>query len=236
MRCNKRATQAGHPRTDHARDPQGTRFTMKKPSTFLYKETLSEFQQVPVKNLTGRRRASFAMLPKDVLRRRDINPCSKLTLAAMNMESKCSGFVFASDEAIADLAGISRASVIAARTLLEHKELIEKNGDPIGQVQGYKLLHADMAPSESAKASGQADIPKGGPQCSKCKKSIKNQTKTGLCRKCARQKHDAEVYEAARAHLRSDDHAEIVATIEQERALKKWHPARVATRGSAKQN
>ncbi len=122
-----------------------------KPSNTLYKETLSEIEQVPVRNSTGRSR-TFGKLPKDVMQRRDISGTAKVIVAAMAMESHGTGFISISHQALAVLAGCSRTIVLACLKSLAEVGLIRKDGSPVKQVQPYELLHPVLKHGRGAHA------------------------------------------------------------------------------------
>lgn len=156
------------------------------PSNILYKETLSEKRQVPVKKLTGRRtRGHFAMLPLDVMRRKDITAADKLVLEAMNNKSRGSGVCGASQGVLSEMTGLSRAKVIDSQRALESIGLISKYGIPNKQIQAYCLLHNDMRANcepDSVRVEDRRKKPVLVP-CSRCRE-LCGQHRTGWCPRC----------------------------------------------------
>ncbi len=159
-----------------------------KPSNTLYKETLSEIEQVPVGNETGRSR-NFGMLPKDVMERRDISGTAKVIVAAMAMQSHGTGFISISHQALAVLAGCSRTRVLACLKRLDEVGLIQKDGSPVKQVQPYELMHPKFrhgggfsqgrSPEDLRKRS---DVPMK--VCPLCHAQRRGLMKIGWCRSC----------------------------------------------------
>lgn len=156
------------------------------PSKSLYKETLSEFGQVHVAKLTGKRRPRFALLYASILCRTDLKPCEKLTLMVLDMESRNADSIAVSHNAIARLAGISRTSALASIAALVEHGLIGPAGDPIKQVQPYRLIYKGM---------DRKTIPTI--KCSECKHPCYAVNKAGYCRTCATRIEDDRLYAAA---------------------------------------
>jgi len=125
------------------------------------------------------------MLPEDVLKRRDITPGEKVILAVMNMESFDSGFVAASDGAIAKLSGMSRARVVGARKNLEAAGLIERAGPKVKQIQEYRLLHSDMHGGTVEASCREPVSLRGAPLvCVGCHLKRRGVGRGGRCREC----------------------------------------------------
>lgn len=156
------------------------------PSKSLYKETLSEFGQVHVQKLTGKRRPRFALLYASILCRKDLKPCEKLTLMVLDMESRNADSIAVSHNAIARLAGMSRTSALASMSALVKHGLIEPSGEPIKLVQPYRLLYKT-----------QDRRPKPTVKCCECDQPCYSVSKAGHCRSCAVRIDDDRLYAAA---------------------------------------
>ena len=157
------------------------------PSNILYKETMTDFGQVVAQNL-GRSSEFFAMVPHDVLARRDVTAGAKLVLGAMGVESRGTGFVAASDDALAHIAGMSRNAVSAARKQLIGAGLIRPSGERNQQVQPYEILHPRY---KSVNAPGVEEGPptdlrrrKEWVECPICHHKRPGLLKAGYCRTC----------------------------------------------------
>lgn len=152
----------------------------------LYKETLSEFGHPPVQNLTGV--GGFVMIPRNVFRSKAITPATKLVLAALGdaaWQSKTPGFAGASHNSLAAMAGLSRTQVLESLKVLTAIGLIEKNGDPVHQVQQYRFLHPRMKVKEAkdlSRLNKENLVPK--PRCSNCEKRSNTINQTGWCFSC----------------------------------------------------
>lgn len=153
---------------------------MNSASKSLYKRTLSENVQVPVRKPTGRRR--FAMIDAEVLADRELPPAAKLAFEAMTMESYSSGQIAISHQAIARLCGIGRITVLDSLKRLVSKGLIEKIGEPQKQIQRYKL---NVAPARSG-STPVVSRPKPTVLCPKCRKLRGGLLRVGVCRSCSR--------------------------------------------------
>ena len=149
------------------------------PLNSLYKETLSEFEQVPVKIPTGSRR--FAMLPIDVLRRKDLSASCKVVFAGLAMESYGSGRISISHQAIAAICGISRITALDSLARLREVGLIDKDGTPVNQVQPHRILHSRLV---GAQAAAIAAGPEESLECPRCHRSCKQLLRVGYCRAC----------------------------------------------------
>lgn len=146
----------------------------------LYKETLSDFLQVPVKFPTGR--TPFGMLPQDVLRRTDLSAACKIVLAGLGQESRQTGRVAISHQALAFVCGLSRVTVFDCLQRLSAVGLIQEDGPRVKQVQPYRLMHPRMASSTARE--GKHDPICARVVCPKCKKSRPALLKIGICRSC----------------------------------------------------
>lgn len=156
------------------------------PSKGLYKETLSEFEHVPVQKMTGRR-PRFALIYASILRRIDLKPCDKLTLMVLDMESRNSDVIAVSHNAIANLAGIGRTTALASLVTLAQCGLIEAEGEPAqGKVQPYRLLYRELKRRAAPLV-----------QCVSCHRPCKALAKTGWCKACAQRIDDDRLYQAA---------------------------------------
>ena len=157
---------------------------MKSPSNSLYKETLSESLQVPVKKRTGRIR--FAMLPADVLRDPKLPPTAKLALQGMAMEAYGAGELAISHQALANVCGSSRPTILQGLKHLCRAGLIEKMGDPEKQVQRYRFLHPKFAVKSPPKPGSIAAQNRGIPvACPQCRRICKRLPRIGVCRTCS---------------------------------------------------
>lgn len=151
--------------------------------------------------MTGTRQ--FGKAPKDVLKRRDIGAAAKVVLFAMHQESFNTGFVRMSDQALAERSGLCRTEVLKCRLQLEGAGLIVKDGLPLHQVQGYKLLH------HQHKGNGEVDqdivttaVGEGQKvSCPKCRRKVGAVGKYGLCRSCVADKELPRRVAAARGRL-----------------------------------
>ena len=130
------------------------------------------------------KKTPFGMLPADVLDRRDLTPGAKILLQVMNMESYQAGSVRKSDTTYAEKSGLSRGQIVYMRRQLEDSGLIEKDGPPEKQIQGYRFTHSDMscagAPVEPAP---QVVPPTSRRLCPTCRRP-KKLNKAGYCYQC----------------------------------------------------
>lgn len=147
----------------------------------LYKRTLSENLQEPVKNLTGGTR-QFGMVPADILGRSDLSAGCKIVLAGMAMEAQGAGKIAISHQALAFTCGMSRPAVLECLVKLAAAGLIEKDGRPVKQVQPYRLLHQRFMANRESLAAPQ--VIKASISCPRCRKKRPMLLKTGICRSC----------------------------------------------------
>lgn len=160
----------------------------KLPSLLSIKKPCQDFDR-SCKN--SDRSGEFGKLPGDVLALPNLKPTAKLVFAVLAMDSKgTTRRVALSDGVIAVRAGISRPSVIEGLRTLSAAGFIEAAGDPVKQVQAYRIKHrtfratapeVEAAPPET-KASGAKD---GFVKCPKCHKRCKGLLKVGWCRSCS---------------------------------------------------
>lgn len=136
----------------------------------------------------------FGMLPRDVSERKDLTLSAKVLIAVMHQESVGTGIVFLSDEVLSQKCGVGRRTVGDARVLLQKMGLIIPHGDPVNQVQAYRLLHirhgedARNKINELKESKKQKKLVSGNTpvfQCTKCPQKMTKQTKSGLCGSCA---------------------------------------------------
>lgn len=127
------------------------------------------------------------MVPKSVLRLRNLSAANKMVLAGMAMEAKGTGRIAISHGALAITCGCSRTTAMAACLALEKAGLIAKDGVPRGQVQPYRLLHPRLVSKFVGGARSQS---KEGPKttallrCPRCQERCRALLKTGHCRGC----------------------------------------------------
>jgi hypothetical protein len=142
------------------------------------------------------------------MKRKDISASSKVLLAGMAMESKCTGRLLMSDGALAKTCGIARSQVIECKRRLEKTGLITKDGDAIKQVQPYKILDQRLSqrnsgqPGEIVVAASKRELA----TCLRCRKKCGSLSKAGWCRACnADAKLDRKVRVAIDTALKSRD-------------------------------
>lgn len=143
------------------------------------KETLSNTEQVPVYNVTGKRR--FAMIDEKVLSRRDLTAYDKIVLAVMHMESYGSGGVAISHQVIARKGGMSRSQVIFSIRRLENAGLISRNGATVKQVQPYRLPAAAKIQHQGTDRTTSS---RPAITCPKCSMRCRGLLRVGWCRAC----------------------------------------------------
>jgi hypothetical protein len=151
---------------------------MNSASKSLYKRTLTEFEQVPAKKPSGRRR--FAMIDAEVLANPELPATAKLVLASMLMESYSSGEIAISHQAIAKLCGACRMTVLDSLRVLAARGMIEKFGTPEKQIQRYKL---NVIPAQAG-STPVVSRPKPNVLCPTCGKMRYGLLRAGYCRAC----------------------------------------------------
>jgi len=166
---------------------------------------MSENRQVSVGKTDRSVREQFGMLPKSVMARKDITAGAKMLLLAMNMESFGTGRLAVSDGILAEVSGVSRGQIVELRKSLETAVLIAKEGNPMKQVQAYRLLHPDMQGFSDGvalvtKTNRVARKAKIEP-CLKCEKPCVRSKADGLCRRCI---NDNRIRGIARQEIRLD--------------------------------
>lgn len=149
--------------------------------------------------LNSDRLETFGKLPTDVrkLPKRELSPLGKLVFGEYADRSKGTNCrVLASESDIAEGCGIGRTSVIAALKQLQRAGLIEKSGDPVKQVQGYRITHwmfREPKPKETTAAvdNGKKRKPRWGGditptmvRCPRCSRHCGGLLKVGWCRRC----------------------------------------------------
>lgn len=172
-------------------------FSIKKPCQNLNR-SCTKFVQV----------VDFGKMPRDVLAvpSKLLSPVGKLVFAAMAVESRGSlRTVVLSDGDLARCCGASRGAVISGRKQLEGLELIGKDGDPVEQVQPYKILHPMFA---KAPRHGTKTMPMSSPEtmpeqpqfrkkpmeiCPKCNKLRVALKPSGWCRNCEAKKTTEDI-------------------------------------------
>lgn len=177
--------------------PRQSGACVKSPSILLSKETLSGSLQVPVKGLY-RSRQSFIVFPTDVAAIKNLSASAKMVLMAMAIEARGTGYCAASDDALGQLVGLSRPTVIDGRKRLEKADLVRKDGPPIQQVQPYALLHSRFlsANAEEKKADAPSVVRKREWQrCGGCHRLRPALPKTGICRSCSSVKRTENISE-----------------------------------------
>lgn len=173
---------------------------MTLPYSNSIKETMSENRQVAV-----RKTDRFMMIPVAISKRKDITAAAKLVAGAMAMESYGSGIAKVSDGVLAEVTGVSRGQIVEIRKVLETARVIERHGEPIAQVQPYRLMF--MA-TDVEKVAGKPITRR--PQrelsaCPLCKDLCVASKKTGWCRKCTA---DARNRQISRTMVREEVTAE----------------------------
>jgi hypothetical protein len=165
---------------------------------YLYKETVSEIEQVPVQNLTGRQstKEAFAILTREFLARRDINGSAKAVYAAMLIESKGTGLIAMSHGALGIVAGCTRVTAMGACAALGKAKVIERYGEKVDQIQPYRILNVRNPKAAGAKFTVKTIPPLFCPQC---KRRVRALPKEGPCRDC---KWNAKVDRRIEAKLR----------------------------------
>lgn len=162
---------------------------MKLPSEHLYKQTLSKNVQVPVRKSAGRG-VCFGMIFPEIWAMTELGPGAKVVLGGLAIWGKGESVVGLSHGYLAGVCGLRRSTVADGLDALESAGLIEKYGEPSGQVQPYKILYAPMlrgaAPQSEVvirEKERKVLIP-----CAQCRKPCRPEKKTGWCRKCRQTK------------------------------------------------
>jgi hypothetical protein len=125
----------------------------------------------------------FAMIPAEILARKDLATSTKLVFAALRMESYGSGQAAVSCAVLAMLSGISRMHAHRGVVQLENKGLIEKDGPKLKQVQPYRIL-CDDVDADPAIPKEPTTLRRQTVPCAKCGRKCKSVGISGLCREC----------------------------------------------------
>src|SRR6185369_4145904 len=158
---------------------------MKSRSTSIT-HTPTENLLVPARKMAGQKR--FGMLPADVMANPRISLGAKVIFAAMAMESYSSGECKISNQAIATLIGAARMTVSNAIAQLQMEGLIEPIGEPVKQIQHYRLLHPKFAVSLGSSVEAAADPLLHN--CAKCGQ-LRRVNKACVCYSCVRKMNAA---------------------------------------------
>ena len=111
-----------------------------------------------------------------------LSPIGKLVMYAYAAKGFGRNVVISmSDGEVAARCGVSRPAVIAALRRLLKIGLLEKVGDPVKQVQAYRICHP-MFKSQAEVAP--IAIPAAKAACLKCHREVKRLTRAGHCRSC----------------------------------------------------
>lgn len=167
----------------------------------LYKETLSENEQVLSKKRTGRR-PPFGMIPATLLARADLTASDKIVLCGLCVDSFKNGYVSQiSHAALGLLCGIARTTVLTGLKHLEEAGVIEQVANPGKQVFTYRIV--DTFYHAGKLARGTASVPKERPamvllKCGRCSKRSKVNI-AGFCGKCRKA---MEIEQLVRSELR----------------------------------
>jgi hypothetical protein len=125
------------------------------------------------------------MLPEDVLKRKDLSAYSKVVLGGIGLASHGSGRISMSHGAIGKICGVSRTQVLACYRELSAAGLLEAHGEPVKQIQSYRILHPRLIGKKVAELTKPIAKPKPGlVSCPKCGKQCKRLKNVGYCRKC----------------------------------------------------
>lgn len=160
------------------------------------KKPCQDIDRSPVNTVD--RFAGFGTLEKSELEAppKVMKPFAKVILGAMRMHSRNGRQpVSMSDGAIARGCGLSRPTVIAGLRRLLELGKIERDGEPVKQIQAYKVSPARFEKERAQPASSRSAARLV--QCGKCKLGRKMLNRAGLCRGCAAEvKLDADVKQA----------------------------------------
>lgn len=168
------------------------------------------------------------MLPADVLKRTDLTASAKLAFSALAMESWGSPDIAISHQALASICGTRRSTMLEALKQLTAAGLIAPLGEPVKQVQPYRILHARIA---ELPTPAQAESPAGSSilRCGKCAKAVKQLGKTGWCRSCVADVDAERLYRSALEALGQQASVEQVAEhLHLEKISRRWR--RIARR------
>ncbi len=158
--------------------------SIKKPCQYFYTSCKNSLQVT-----------RFGKAPRDVnsIPSKILSATGKLVFYAFADESKgtCE-VVRISDGDLASRCGSSRPSVIAGRRRLVEIGLIEPVGEPVNQVQAFRILHPMFAKSAYRRGHVGIDPEVEAPKkerrvpvnCPKCFKVCRSVMKVGWCRNC----------------------------------------------------
>jgi DNA-binding Lrp family transcriptional regulator len=162
---------------------------MKLPSLLSIKKPCQDFDR---SCKDPDRSTNFGKAPRGVnsLPSRTLQPTGKIVFYALADEAKGTNRVVSlSDSAIALRSGISRPAVVAALRRLCELKLIEKDGAPVKQVQGYRITHRMFGAPRGERAAPESEIKEPPVKrtsvvCPKCSRLVPSLLKVGHCRKC----------------------------------------------------
>jgi hypothetical protein len=151
--------------------------SIKKPCHFFYRSCKDSLQG-----------SGFGKAHDDVQRipAKFLSFLGKVVFYALARESRGTNrTVWISDGDLALRCGASRPSVLYALRKLVAIGLIEKSGEPVHQIQGYRILHAAFKAAKSD-VGNIVEPPAKKPQviCPQCQKPRTAITKTGTCKAC----------------------------------------------------